>query len=125
MELGELYAGCVLIFIMLFQKNSETGVLTRHIRTKHSRNQAQQTQISTVGGTINTNYNRQRGKTNLTKYIILAVQSFNFAENEAFINFIRTAYNPEYYPLYKDTIRTEMFRVVEEIKQLLLAIFLL
>ena len=80
-----------------FPKNSETGPLTRHIRVKHLQNQSWQTQISTFGGTLSTfSYNRQRGKTNLTKYLIQAEQPFSFAENEAFTNFIRTTHNPEY-----------------------------
>ena len=37
--------------------------------------------------------NRQRGKTNLAKYLIQTEQPFSFAENEAFTNFIRTTHN--------------------------------
>ena len=62
----------------------------------------------TFGGTLSTfSYNRQRGKTNLLKYLIQAEQPFSFVENEAFINFIRTTHNSEYDPFCKDTIRVK------------------
>ena len=58
-----------------FQKNSETDALTRHIRAKHPQNPKRQTRISSFDGTLSTfNYNRQRGKTNLAKYLIQGEQ---------------------------------------------------
>ena len=61
---------CPLVSYVFF-KNSEIGALTRHIRAKHPQNQSRQTQISIFGGALNTfSYNHQRGKTNLSKYLI-------------------------------------------------------
>ena len=53
-----------------FLKNTRTGRLRKHIKSKHSEHQPRQTQISTLGGTLGTfTYNRDIGKTNLAKYL--------------------------------------------------------
>ena len=54
-----------------FLKNAGTSPLVRHIKSKYPEHQPQQTQISTLGGTIDTfSYNRATGKINLAKYLI-------------------------------------------------------
>ena len=93
-------------------------------KSKHLEHQSWQTQISNLSDTLGTlSYNRAICKSNLAKYLIRAEQPFSFAEDETFTKFIRNTHNPEYDPFCKDTIKTKMFRIVEERKQLLLAIF--
>ena len=65
-------------YFLVCPKNSGTGALTRHIRAKYPQNQPRQTQIFTFGGALSTfSYNRQRGKTNLAKYLIQVEQPFS------------------------------------------------
>ena len=44
------------------------------------------------------------------------------AKNNAFIAYIRITYNLKYEPVSRNTISSEMFRVVEEQKQILIAV---
>ena len=98
MDLGGLYVSFVPIFLCI-PKTSGTVAQTRHIRSKYLQDQPRQIQIFTLGGTLITfSYNHQRSKTNIANYLIKVEQLFNFAENEAFTNFIKTTHNPEYHP---------------------------
>ena len=47
------------------------------------------------------------------------------AEGEAFTEYIRTTYNSDYAPVFRNTKRIEIFRVVEEQKKCLLQFCLL
>ena len=70
-----------------------------------------------MGDTLDTfGYNRVTGKTNLAKYLIRSKQSFSMAEDDAFTDYIRTTHNPDYEPVSRNTIRSEMFKVFEEQK---------
>ena len=42
------------------------------------------------------------------------------AEDDALTDYIRTTHNPNYEPVSRNSIRSEMFRVVEEQKQMLI-----
>ena len=82
-----------------FLKNTRTGRLRKHIKSKHSEHQPRQTQISTLGGTLGTfTYNRVTYKTNLAKYLIWSEYPFSIAEDEIFIEYIITTHNPDYEP---------------------------
>ena len=68
-----------------FSKNSGTGPLAWHTKSKHSEHQPRQTQISTLGGTLGTfSYNRATCKTNLAKNLIQSEQSFSMVKDDAF-----------------------------------------
>ena len=100
---------------IFFPKNAGTGPLARHIKIKHPKHQPRQTQISTLGGTLGTfSYNRATGKTNLAKFLIWSKQPFSMAEDDAFTDYIRITHNPDYEPVSRNTIRSEMFKVFEE-----------
>ena len=74
-----------------FLKNAGTGELSGHIKSKHPKYQAWQTQISTLGSTLDTfTYNHATCKTNLAKYLIRSEHSFSKAEDEPFKEYIRT-----------------------------------
>lgn len=103
--------------IYSFPKGSGTGPLMRHARSKHPVQQPRQTQISTLGSTLGTfSYNPNTSKSNLAKFLIQSKQPFSFAENNVFTNYIRNTHNPNYEPVTINTIRSEMFRIVEEQK---------
>ena len=103
--------------IYAFFKNARTDPLARYIKSKHSEHQPRQTQISTLGGTIGTfTYNRATDKTILVKYLIRSEQPFRITGDNAFTDYIRTAHNPDYEPVSRNTIRSEMFGVFEEQK---------
>ena len=61
-------------------------------------------------------YNHETGKTNLVKYLIRSEKPFSMAKDDAFTDYIRTNHNPDYEPVNKNTIRSEMFKVFEEQK---------
>ena len=61
-------------------------------------------------------YNRATGKTNLAKYLIRSEQPFSMVEDDAFTDYIRTTQNPDYEPVSRNTIKSEMFKVLEEQK---------
>ena len=86
-----------------FPKNSETGPLARHTKSKHPEHQPRQTQISTLG---TFSYNRATGKTNLAKYLIRSEQSFSMAEDDAFTDYISTTHNSDYEPVSRNTVRS-------------------
>ena len=89
-----------------FPKNAKTGPLSRHIKSKHPEHQPRQTQISTLGGTLDTfSYNCVTDKTNLVKYLIRSEQPFSMVEDDAFIDYIKTTHNPDYESVSKNTIR--------------------
>ena len=73
-----------------FFKNARTGPLARHIKSKHTEHQQQQIQISTF------TYNYATDKTNLAEYLIWFEQPFSMAEDDAFIDYIRTTHNSDY-----------------------------
>ena len=100
---------------IFFPKNAGTGPLARHIKIKHPKHQPRQTQISTLGGTLGTfSYNRATIKTNLVKYLIRSEQPFSMTKNDAFTDYIRITHNPDYEPIGRNSIRSEIFSVVEE-----------
>ena len=66
-------------------------------------------------------YNYATCKTNLAIYLIHSEHPFSIAEGEVLTEYIRT-HNPNYEPISRNTIRTEMFRVVEKQNQMLIAI---
>ena len=54
-----------------FLKNTGTGPLAQHIKSKHPNHQPRQIQINTLGGTIDTfTLNFATDKTNSAKYLI-------------------------------------------------------
>ena len=59
-------------------------------------------------------YNHATCKTNIAKYFIRSEQHFIMPEDDSFTNYIRTTDNPKYEPVSRNTIRSEMFRVIEE-----------
>jgi len=70
-----------------------------------------------LGGTLDTfSYNRATCKTNLAKYLIRSKQFFSMAENDALTDYIKTTHNPNYEPVSRNTITSEMFKVFEEQK---------
>ena len=76
-----------------------------------------------MGGTLGTfSYNRATNKTNLSKFLIRSEQPFSMAKDDAFTDYIRTTHNPDYEPVSRNTIRSEIFKVFEEQKQILVAV---
>ena len=68
-----------------------------------------------MSGTVGTfTYNRATGKINLAKYLIRSEQLFSMTEDDAFTDYIRTTHNLGYELVNRNTIRSEMFRVVEK-----------
>ena len=68
-------------------------------------------------GTLGTfSYNRATGKINLAKYLIRSQHPFSMAEDDAFTYYIRTIHSPDYEPVSRNTIRSEMFKVFVEQK---------
>jgi len=76
-----------------------------------------------LGDTLGTfSYNRATGKTNLVKYLIRSEKPFSMAEDDAFTDYIRINHNLDYEPFSRKTIRSEMFKVFEEQKQMLVKV---
>ena len=76
-----------------------------------------------MGDTLGTfSYNRATGKTNLAKYLIRSEQPFSMTEDDAFTDYIRTTYNLDYEPVSRNIIRSEMFKVFTEQKQILVTV---
>ena len=100
---------------IFFSKNARTGPLARYIKSKHLEHQPRQTQISTLGGTLDIfSYNCETGKTNLVKFLIQSEQPSSMAEDNEFIDDTRTTHNSDYEPVSRNTIGSEMFKVSEE-----------
>ena len=85
-----------------------TGVLNKHYEKKHAKDHSlppQQAQILVNSGTLSSQrYKSEVNKHKLVEFIVRAELLFSFTESDAFINYLKSVFAPDYKRISRQTI---------------------
>jgi len=115
--------------IYKFKQGGGYGTFKRHLESKHPEKMGQsrgQTQITGYGSSTHKSlfmYSDNKSKEEFTKMVAIDHLAFSFGENLGFNNYCKTALNPAYKTIPRNTLKRTLFSLYKKQKKELIQFF--